>query len=99
MTSEQQALTPEERIREAYTELAARPGDDWISLVSLREQLADVPRDVLDEALQELAVQPGCHVIAEDNQQALTAADHEAAVRFGGSTRHMLMIEKKGRRR
>lgn len=98
MTSEQQAPI-HEQIRQAYTELAERPGADWITLVVLRGRLSDVPRDELDAALETLALQPGVHVQAEANQQALTPADHDAAVRFGGSTRHALMIETKGRRR
>jgi len=82
-----------DRIRASYARLSKQPGETWISLVALREDLADVPRAELDAALEELALTPGVHVQAEANQQSLTAADHEAAVRFGGSSRHILLIE------
>ncbi|TDD58028.1 hypothetical protein E1263_20960 [Kribbella antibiotica] len=83
-----------DRIRASYADLSDRPGESWISLVSLRKSLADVPRDELDTALEKLAPTPGVHIQAEANQQSLTAADHEAAVRFGGSSRHILKIEQ-----
>jgi hypothetical protein len=83
----------ETRIRSAYRTLSADSGLPWVGLVTLREELRDVPRDELDSALQQLSRQPGVHVQAEANQQALTDADHESAVRFGGSSRHLLKIE------
>lgn len=81
------------RIRAAYRELSAQTGSPWIGLVALRSHLADVPRDQLDRALQLLSREPGVHVQAQANQQALTAADREAAVTFGDSARHMLKVE------
>jgi hypothetical protein len=81
------------RIRQAYVELAREPGQSWISLVRLREHLADVPRAELDIALRELSHENGVHLQPEANQQVLTAADREAAVSFGGSSRHVLKVE------
>ncbi|TCC43615.1 hypothetical protein [Kribbella sindirgiensis] len=83
----------ETRIRSAYRTLSADSGLPWVGLVALRNELADVAREELDSALQQLSRQPGIHVQAEANQQALTDADHESAVRFGGSSRHLLKIE------
>ncbi|WP_203590288.1 hypothetical protein [Streptomyces sp. SID13031] len=83
----------ETRIRAAYKVLSSKSGSTWVGLVTLRPALSDVPRDDLDAALQLLSRQPGVHVQAEANQQALTAADHEAAVNFGDSSRHLLKIE------
>ncbi|MFI5735408.1 hypothetical protein ACIA49_35175 [Kribbella sp. NPDC051587] len=92
----QPAAEPElpDRVRASYADLSDRPGESWISLVSLRKALADVSRDELDAALEQMALTPGVHIQAEANQQSLTAADHEAAVRFGGSSRHILLIEQ-----
>jgi hypothetical protein len=83
----------ESRIRTAYSKLSSLSGLPWVGLAKLRAELSDVPRDELDRALEELSWQPGVHVQAEANQQALTDADREAAVRFGGSSRHLLKIE------
>jgi hypothetical protein len=83
----------ETRIRTAYTRLTKEPGESWLALRVLRTDLADVPREDLDHALQQLSREPGVHVQAEANQQSLTEEDHQAAVRFGGSSRHALKIE------
>ncbi|MET7284177.1 hypothetical protein ABZS29_38445 [Kribbella sp. NPDC005582] len=94
-------------VRQAYSALVHRAGKDgatprWVSLAKLRGELEHAAveagrlpysREAVDAALEELALQPGIHVQAEANQQALTDEDHAAAVRFGGSTRHLLMIE------
>lgn len=78
----------------------------WVGLVQLREQLdqarlrdglAVYPRAEVDAALERLARQPGVHVQGEANQQALTAADRAAAVRFGGAERHLLQIVEQAR--
>ena len=86
-------LDVEARIRSAYQKLSSASGLPWVGLVELRTELADVDRPELDAALQQLSRQPGVHVQAEANQQALTDADREAAVTFGGSSRHLLKIE------
>lgn len=83
----------ESRIRTAYSKLSAASGLPWVGLAALRGELPDVPREELDRALEQLSWQPGVHVQAEANQQALRQADHDAAVRFGGSSRHLLKIE------
>lgn len=83
----------ETRIRTAYRKLSSASGLPWVGLADLRTQLTDLDREDVDAALQQLSRQPGVHVQAEANQQALTAADHAAAVRFGGSSRHLLNIE------
>ncbi|GAB3922151.1 hypothetical protein GCM10029976_010210 [Kribbella albertanoniae] len=83
-----------QRVRDSYQRLSKRPGESWISLAALREDLADVPRNELDEVLEEMSLTAGVHVQAEANQQSLTEADHDAAVRFGGSSRHILKIER-----
>jgi hypothetical protein len=83
----------ETRIRSAYRKLSSASGSPWVGLAALRAELADVTREDVDAALQQLSRQPGIHVQAEANQQALIDADHEAAVRFGGSSRHLLKIE------
>jgi hypothetical protein len=82
----------EAQVRSAYA-LLARPAGSWVGLVALREKLAGARRADVDAALERLASQPGVHVQAEANQQALTDEDREAAVRFGGSARHLLKIE------
>ncbi|MEU4192611.1 hypothetical protein AB0E69_11965 [Kribbella sp. NPDC026611] len=83
----------ESQIRAAYQKVSAASGLPWVGLAALRAELPHLPREEVDAALQKLSREPGVHVQAEANQQALTDADHEAAVRFGGSSRHLLNIE------
>jgi hypothetical protein len=81
----------EKQVRAAYRRVG-RP-DEWVALAALRAELPDVPRTAVDAELERLAATPGVHVRAASDQKALTAADHAAAVRFGGDDRHLLMIE------
>jgi hypothetical protein len=83
----------ESRIRSAYTRLRPTSDQSWVRLVDLRAELTDLPRAEVDAALQQLSRQPGVHLQAEMNQQTLTEADWQAAVTFGGSSRHILNIE------
>jgi hypothetical protein len=83
----------EARIRTAYGTLSTRSGSTWVGLAALRAELVPVDREELDAALQQLSREPGVHVQAEANQQVLTPADHQAAVTFGGSSRHLLKID------
>jgi hypothetical protein len=93
----------EQEIRQAYNRLK-QAGNDvrWVGLVELRAELTRTAvedgrlpysRADVDAALRRLSRMPGIHVQGEANQQALNDVDWEAAVRFGGSTRHILLIE------
>jgi hypothetical protein len=81
-----------DRIRDAYTELAEKP-EDWVRLSRLRVRLGDVGRQALDATLERMASTPGVHVVREPDPRSLSDEDREAAVVFGGDTRHMIMIE------
>lgn len=82
----------EDRLRAAYTRLAARPGG-WVSLVRLRDEVPDVARDAVDAALINLYQQPGVSLIPEENQKVLTPADRTAAVTIGDQHKHLIAIE------
>ena len=82
----------EDRLRAAYTRLAARPGG-WVSLVRLRDEVPDVTRDAVDAALISLYQQPGVSLIPEENQKVLTPADRTAAVTIGDQHKHLIAIE------
>jgi hypothetical protein len=79
-------------IRKAYGELADGPAAP-VRLSALRDEVEDVSRKELDAELIRMADQPGVHLRAVVNQQTLTDADREAAVRLGGEDRHNLQIE------
>lgn len=95
-------------IRQAYDMALILAEEDgqlvrWIGLVELRAELVHAARHAghepysradVDAGLQRISREPGVHVQAEANQQTLTEADHEAAVTFGNSARHILMIEE-----
>lgn len=86
-------LDLEAQIRDSYRSLSSASGSTWVGLAALRSDLDGVSREDVDAALQSMSRQSGVHVQAEANQQALNDEDHEAAVHFGGSSRHLLKIE------
>jgi hypothetical protein len=81
----------ETRIRIAYRELVKEPRG-WVGLVDLRPKLG-APAAEVDAVLKELSRLGKVHLVPEDNRKALTAADHEAAIRVGGEDNHLLSIE------
>ena len=85
------AGTLEERIRIAYRELVKEPRG-WVGLVDLRPKLG-APAAEVDAVLKELSRAGKVHLVPEDNRKALTAADHEAAIRIGGEDNQLLSIE------
>lgn len=76
----------------AYQALAASPGE-FVKLRDLRERLADIPRSPLDAALAAMFTARRVNLIPQSNQQALTAADRESALRIGGEHKHLISIE------
>jgi len=89
------ALTADEveaRIRAAYRELAAGPGE-WVRLSRLRPLLDDIPRGQVDEALRRMNRTLAVTVAPDEDQKALTDADREAAVRIGVQDKHLLRVE------
>ncbi|WNG83753.1 hypothetical protein C6A86_008910 [Mycobacterium sp. ITM-2016-00316] len=83
---------PADRIRDAYTALAARPGA-WVALATLRAQLDDLPRTAIDDALGELYRAGAISLIPEENQKVLTPADRAAALEVGNQAKHLISIE------
>ncbi|MET8849020.1 hypothetical protein [Amycolatopsis sp. NPDC004625] len=81
----------ETRIRVAYRELVREPRG-WVALVDLRPKLG-APAAEVDVVLKELSRAGKIHLVPEDNRKALTAADHEAAIRIGGEDNHFLSFE------
>jgi hypothetical protein len=97
----------EHLICESWLELAAKHGD-WVRLARLRPLLAvkagaDIPKVTVDAALvsmvtRVLPCQDGfratcVHLAPESNRKAMTADDHEAAIRIGTEDKHLLAIE------
>ena len=80
------------RIEAAYRGMATSPAE-FIKIRLLRERLADIPRPALDAALGAMYAALRVNLIPQSNQQALTAADREAALRIGGEHKHLISIE------
>lgn len=87
------AIINAEDVRDAYTELATKPGA-WVSLSRLRTALADMPRAEFDAAILRLALEVGVHLNPEFNQKTLTPQDRAAAIRTGGENVHLLSIRQ-----
>lgn len=80
------------RVTTAYQALALQPGE-FIKLSKLREHLADIPRSALDGTLAAMFTARRVNLVPQSNQQALTPADHEAALHLGGEHKHLVSIE------
>ncbi|MBB5110993.1 hypothetical protein FHU28_000832 [Micromonospora echinospora] len=78
-------------IRQAYHELAAKPGD-YVMLADLREALADLPRHEFDAALVTLNRERGVNLVPESNQKVLKPQERAAAVTIGNQDKHLVAI-------
>jgi hypothetical protein len=84
-------LSIEDRIRQAYGELAGGPGA-LVSLARLRDELPDIPRKHLDEVLLELDRQRAIQLEPDPNRKALSDGAKAAAIPLGGEDMHLLTI-------
>jgi hypothetical protein len=97
----------EHLICESWLELAAKHGD-WVRLARLRPLLSDkggegLPKETVDAVLVGMITrvlstsdgfQATCvHLAPDSNRKALTADDHDAAIRIGTEDKHLLAIE------
>jgi hypothetical protein len=82
-----------ELIRAAYLRLASEPGK-FVKLRELRAELSDVPRGGLDSSLEGMYRAQQVNLVPQSNQQALTQADRESALRIGGEAKHMISIRQ-----
>jgi hypothetical protein len=87
------AVQVDNRVRAAYADLAANPGD-WVGLADLRNHLGeDVNRHEVDASLKRLEQEPGANIVPESNQKMLTQADRDAAVVIGDQAKHAIMLQ------
>jgi hypothetical protein len=79
-------------IEAGYRSVAATAGE-FVSLRELRLRLADRTRPDVDAALTTMFTAQRINLIPQSNQQALSDADREAALRIGGEYKHLISIE------
>jgi hypothetical protein len=79
-------------IETGYRALAAKAGE-FVSLRELRLRLTDRTRPEVDAALTAMFTAQRVNLIPQSNQQALSDADREAALRIGGEYKHLISIE------
>jgi hypothetical protein len=79
-------------IETGYRSLAATAGE-FVSLRELRLRLTDRTRPDVDAALITMFTAQRINLIPQSNQQALSDADREAALRIGGEYKHLISIE------
>jgi hypothetical protein len=84
-------LSVEDRIRQAYGELAGEPGD-LVSLARLRDELPDIPRKSLDEILLDLDRQRAIQLEPDPHRIVLSDRAKAAAIRLGGEDMHLITI-------
>lgn len=83
----------EGRVRDAYKQLASRPGA-WVGLAELRPLLGDAAKADVDLVLKAMDRLSDVSVVPEENQKTLTGEDRAAAVRIGGRDNHLIAIEQ-----
>jgi hypothetical protein len=81
----------EAAVIDAYRALAAEPGE-FVKLRELREYLPTILRADFDSALERMYRERQVNLVPQANQQALTDADLESALRVGGEFKHMLSV-------
>jgi hypothetical protein len=81
----------EDLIKTAYQGLATKPGE-FVKIRELRAQLPDVTRGDLDAALEKLYRSQRINLIPQSNQQALSDADRQAALRVGDELKHLVLV-------
>jgi hypothetical protein len=79
------------RVIAAYRASAPEPGE-FVKLRELRERLSEIPRSALDGALAAMFTARRINLVPQSNQQALTEADREAALRLGGEHKHLISL-------
>jgi hypothetical protein len=80
-------------LRAAYLRLASEPGK-FVKLRELRAELSDVSRSEFDSSLEGMYRAQQVNLVPQSNQQALTQADRESALRVGGEAKHMISIRR-----
>jgi hypothetical protein len=81
----------EAAVIDAYRGLAAGPGE-FVKLRELRERLPTILRADLNSALERMYRAQQINLVPQENQQVLTDADRESALRVGGEFKHMLSV-------
>ena|ERR1700761_908734 len=90
-TSSPQGDDVEKLVMEAYRDLAAEPGE-FVKLRKLRDRLSVIARPDLDSALERMYRAQRVNLVPQSNQQALTDADRQSALRVGGEFKHSLSV-------
>ncbi len=80
--------------QETLATLANMPKSEtgYVSLTTLRAELAHIERAEMDEALFELTRAGQLRAIQNDNAAALRWQDHEAALSVNGFPRHLVRL-------
>jgi len=87
-----QAVDVAALVEDGYRALAPARGE-FVRLRELRLRLAGLSRPDLDSALAAMFTAQRINLIPQSNQQALSAADRESALRIGGEYKHLISIE------
>ena len=78
---------------EAGYRALTRGSGEFVRLRELRSRLPEIPRPDIDSALGRMFTEQRVNLIPQSNQQALTHADRESALRIGGEYKHLISIE------
>jgi hypothetical protein len=81
----------EQRLREAYHDLAGNPGD-LVRLAAIRQRLAGVDRAEQDRVLKDLDRRREIHLDPDPARNELTQDAHDAAILIGGEAKHLITI-------
>jgi hypothetical protein len=88
----QEGIDVEARIVAGYRALASEPGE-FVKLSILRLRLADVSQAEVEAALDKMYQEQRINLVPHSNQQVLSDADRESALRIGAEDKHLISIE------
>jgi hypothetical protein len=74
------------------TIVAVVPAERWVSLTTVRPNLAAWTREEQDAALRQIERLADVNLVPESNQKILTAEDRAAAVEIGDQDKHLIWI-------
>jgi hypothetical protein len=94
VTNSPQVTAAQDKIRAAYSDLAAEPSDR-VSISKLRDKVgSDVSREDFDAALLKFGRGRDSALQTQENQQKLTPKERADAARIGARDYHFLVLDK-----
>ncbi|CAN2040792.1 conserved hypothetical protein [Candidatus Magnetomoraceae bacterium gMMP-15] len=91
---EENLLSPEQQIRNAYLEISKGKFGVRVKLSALRKLLPDIGRSELDDLIEKIEKQRKIILYTMNDLYNITPEDEKAAISFGDIKRHIIYMEE-----